>query len=496
MYALVFITQIGKYKHVPRHPLFWALATFFDRTGKFENVFVNGLKKADGSFKPVTNIGPWGDGNPYLIVSDADAFRDILKNTQRFPKLPASYRWFSTLIGRGLVTAEGIYHKEERRRITPLFHFKILKQIVPRMVEYTQILVDNLKGSDKFHPAKPLFSLHTMRVIVSLAFGGDFEAEWMSETWYKITRAFSNWTVGSVLFGSIWNHIPIAAGAGFFKAKQALKDEICKVIAKRKKQYAEEGDPDPSKRNDLLYHLLRAKDLKGNPVTLNEEDIVNEALTFLFAGHDTSSASLSWIFYYLARYTRIFKRVREEVDREIGMEEVNSDNIRKLKFTKNVIKESLRMSPVIPMVDRTNAEDCEIDGVLIPKGSYLGIFLWSVMHDTRYWDEPYTFDPDRFSRPQKKKHDFSNIPFSAGERNCIGSKFAEQEILIAVAMIVRELDVTYDQTKNIVATFEGVVEPTGLELKFSKRNFDLDPINREAGSSAETKTIESEDSDE
>lgn len=478
---------------MPRHPIFWGLSSFFDRTGKFESAFVNGLKKKDGSFNPVTNIGPWGDGNTYLIVCDADAFRDILKNPQRFPKMPASYRWFSTLIGRGLVTAEGVYHKEERKRITPLFHFKILKQIVPTMVEFTKILVEDLKKSDKYYTAKPLFSIHTMRVIVSLAFGGDFEAEWMSNTWYKITRAFSNWTVGSVLVGSIWNHIPIPAGKGFFTEKQKLKDEICKVIAKRRKEYSEHGDPDPSKRNDLLYHLLRAKDMDGNPVTIPEEDIVNEALTFLFAGHDTSSAALSWIFYYLARYPAIFKRVREEVDLQIGMGEVTSDNIRNLKYTKNVLKESLRMSPVVPMVDRMAAEDCEIDGTFIPKGTYLGVFLWSVSHDTRYWDEPYTFDPDRFTRKQKKKHDFSNIPFSAGERNCIGSKFAEQEILIAMAMIVRELDVTYDQSKNIVPTYEGVVEPYNLDLRFTPRDFTVDPIAKaedaipdEAGKKAET----------
>lgn len=437
----------------------------FDKKGGFERDFVEGLKKPDGSFHPVMNVGPWGDGRPYVIVSDADAYREILKNQKKFPKMPNTYRWFSYLIGEGLVSAKGEPHKEQRRRITPLFHFKILRQIVPAMVNLTKVLVEGLKNNQDYHLAKSLFSLHTMRVIVKLAFGGDFEAEWMSEIWFKITRAFSYWTVGWVTIGPLWNHVPLSIAKGFQVEKSRLKNEIIKVLNKRKQMYDKYGDPPEEERNDLLYYLLRAKDKSGNPITIPDDDIVNEAMTFLFAGHDTSSSALSWAFYYLATHPDVFAKVREEVDTILGDREMTVEDVPEFKYTKSVVNETLRIKPVIPMVDRIATEDFEIDGYNVPAGTYLGICLWSAPHDIRYFDKPYEFNPDR----PKKKHEYSNIPFSVGERNCIGSKFAIQEIIIAVVMIVRELDVKYDETKEVIATYEGVIEPSNLFLKFTPR---------------------------
>lgn len=468
-YALTHLVLYFKYSHLPRHRKYFAITSIFKKDGSFENEFVDGLKKPDGSFHPVMNVGPWGDGRPYVIISDADAFREILKNQKKFPKMPRTYKWFSYLIGNGLVSASGKFHKEQRKRITPLFHFKILKQIVPTMVDITKLLVDSLKKSEDYHLAKSLFSLHTMRVIVQLAFGGDFEAEYMSELWYKITRAFSYWTIGWVVVGPLWNYVPLSIGKGFQDEKAKLKGEIIKVLNKRKELYEKNGDPPESERNDLLYYLLRAKDKDGNVINIPDDDIVNEAMTFLFAGHDTSSSALSWIFYYLAKYPDVYAKVREEVDSVLGDRELTVDDIPNFKYIKNVVNESLRIRPVIPMVDRIATEDFVIDGYRIPSGTYLGLFLWSAPHDTRYWDDPYEFNPDRFSKENQKKHEYANIPFSAGERNCIGSKFAIQEIIIAVAMIARELDVEYDETKEVIATYEGVIEPSNLYLKFKPR---------------------------
>lgn len=462
----IHLLEIPIFKNVPRHPNTFAIKDVFDRFGRFENQLIDGMKNSDGSFKPVVNLGTWGNGHHYIAISDAEAFKTILPDLINFPKLGPSYNWFSILIGNGLVTSSGDVWKSQRKMITPLFHFGVLKRIVPVMVDITKHLITDLSNDqENYHPAKSLFALHAMRVIVRLAFGGSFDADWMFNQWRRVTHAFTDWTLGWCLFGDIWNYLPLPWSFGFKNARNSLIKEISITVDKRRALMKDKIVTEEDK-NDLLSYLLDATDSDGNH--LSNDLIINQSLTFLFAGHDTSSSALAWSMYYLATQPEALAKIREEVDKVLGDRDPTTEDLNQLNYTKDFMKEVLRIRPVIPIVDRITTSEVNIAGTVLPAGTYLGMFLWNVAHDTRYWDKPYEFRPERWTNNEMKDV-FSHVPFSAGPRNCIGSKFAGQEIVIAIAMIARNLDIAYDDSVPIISTFEGVVEPKNLNLKFSSR---------------------------
>jgi len=468
--ARVFIGQIPTYKHIPRHPHTMALMDLYDQKGGFESVFIAGMRNPDQTFKPVVNLGPWGNGQTYIAVQDADAFRTVLPDMVNYPKNPQTYNWFSYLIGKGLIVANGETHRIQRKRITPLFHMTVLKRSVPVMVDTTKELLKTLKrSSEDYYPAKSLFALHAMRVIVNLAFGGDFDPVWMLEAWERVEHAFNDWTWGWCVFGDIWSHIPIPAAAGFDKARLLIRNKLAEVIEQRKQklqEMEEQGlDLDEADQSNLLYVLLQSTNVEGEAWT--NEEIIDQAITFLFAGHDTSSVALSWSLYYMAKHPEYFAKLREEADRVLGDRDPTHEDLGELHYAKNFIKEVLRIRPPVPLVDRVAANDCEIAGTHIPKGTYLSMFLWNVARDARYYKNPDEFIPDRWKEDIPDV--FSNVPFSAGPRICIGNKFSHQEIIIALSMIARDLDVAYDHTQNVVPAFEGVIVPRNLKLKFQQR---------------------------
>lgn len=471
-YARVFISQMPTYAHVPRHPRTMALADLYDQKGGFEEVFIEGMRNPDKTFKPVVNLGPWGNGQTYVAVQDAEAFRTILPDMTTYPKNPNTYSWFSYLIGKGLIVANGDEHRIQRKRITPLFHMAVLKRTVPVMVDATKELLKALrKHKDEYTPAKALFALHTMRVIVGLAFGGDFDSVWMLKAWEKVEHAFNDWTWGWCVFGEIWNHIPIPAAAGFSKARMAIRSKLEEVIEIRRAKLIEMEEQglelDEADQSNLLYVLLQSNNAEGEAWTT--EEIIDQAITFLFAGHDTSSVSLSWALYYMSKHPECLAKLRDEADRVLGDRDPTHEDLKDLHYTNNFIKECLRMRPPVPLVDRITSTDVEIAGVKLPAGTYLSVFLWNVCRDARYYKNPDEFQPERWSSDAPPPDVFSHVPFSAGPRICIGNKFALQEIQIAVAMIARDLDIAHDPTLKVVPAFEGVMVPRNLKLKFQDR---------------------------
>jgi cytochrome P450 len=471
-YAKVFIDEIPDYKHLPHHKSWWAIKELYDQKGGFDSSFVEGMKK-DGTetFEPVVNLGPWGNGKTYVGVTDADAFRQILPDINAFPKLPATYAWFSNLVGNGLLVASGEPWRIQRKRVTPLFHLAILKRSVPVMVDITKELLKFLKDkTNDYHSAKSLFALHTMRVIVHLAFGGDFDPEWMLNAWERVEHAFNDWTWGWCVFGDIWNYLPIPAAAGFRKARMAIRDRLAEAIDARRiklEAMVEAGEElDEADHNNLLYCLLGSTNVNGEVFTT--EEIVDQSITFLFAGHDTSSVALAWSFYYMAKHPDCLQKLREEADRVLGDRDPTPEDLNELTYAKNFMREVLRLRPPVPIIDRITTSDVEIAGTKLKEGTYMGLMLCAVARDSRYYKDPNEFIPDRWL-DEKTPDPFSNLPFGSGPRICVGSRFAQQEITIALSMISRELDVAHDPNSKISAAFEGVVTPKGLKLKFSPR---------------------------
>jgi len=184
------------------------------------------------------------------------------------------------------------------------------------------------------------------------------------------------------------------------------------VIAERKKML-KEMDLEQQKRPAFLDTLIEAQK-KGEDIT--DENIREEVDTFMFEGHDTTSASLAWTFHLLGRHPDVQERVFQEIQEVIGDHDVlTTEMLNQLKYLDMVLKESLRLYPSVPGIGRVLTDDIDINGVVVPKGTNVLISIFSLHRSPHCWDHPEQFNPERWTSDKTEERDpYQYIPFSAG----------------------------------------------------------------------------------
>ena len=180
----------------------------------------------------------------------------------------------------------------------------------------------------------------------------------------------------------------------------------------------------------MLDILLRCRDEEGNGLT--QKEIVDELNTFVFAGHETTSSTSSFILYYLAKYPELQEKCREEVKGVIGdRDEFEWQDISKLTYLTCFIKETLRHNAPVIFFLKTLDKPITVDSHVIPAGVDIEILIALIHMNPMYWPDPHTFDPIRFNEKNlSAQHPYAFLPFSAGQRNCIGQNFAMAELKV------------------------------------------------------------------
>ena len=193
---------------------------------------------------------------------------------------------------------------------------------------------------------------------------------------------------------------------------------------------------DPTRDAPLVRALIAANDPDtGQP--LSDDDICNELLIFMLSGHDTTATMLTYALWELGRHPDIQDRVAAEVA-AIGDRELTPDDVPRLGYTSQVLKESLRLCPPAAGVGRVAVRDIPVDGYRVEAGTIVAIGIHALHRDPALWERPLVFDPDRFSPESSKSIDrWQFIPFAAGPRSCIGEHFAMLVTTLALATIIR-----------------------------------------------------------
>lgn len=214
---------------------------------------------------------------------------------------------------------------------------------------------------------------------------------------------------------------------------------------------------DGGRKGRLAFIDILIEQHLRTPTAFTELDIREEVDTFMFEGHDTTAMSMIWTLYLLGKHPEVQERVQAEIDQvwangdqqeAAGDDEEESNSagwsmrqLRELKFLEACIKESLRLFPSVPFIGRLATEEMPLsDGQVIPKGSTIFLFIYSIQRDPKYFLRPDLFLPDRFlaqASSASRTNPFAFVPFSAGPRNCIGQKFALQEEKVILATVLR-----------------------------------------------------------
>ena len=253
----------------------------------------------------------------------------------------------------------------------------------------------------------------------------------------RVTTSHPNATVSfdgrsSTLVLMLPTALPLPANLRFRRALAELDRLVYDIIRRRR---ASGEDP-----GDLLALLLRARDDAGQPMT--ERQLRDEAITLLFAGHETTALALTWAWYLLGQHPAARDELEREVNAVLGGRAASAADIPRLPFTHNVVRESLRLYPPASAVVRQARADCVVGGYAIPAKTNVLMTQWVLHRDSRWWERPDEFAPHRWDAHggaaplEQRLPRFAYFPFGGGPRVCIGSQFATMEAVLLLATIV------------------------------------------------------------
>jgi cytochrome P450 len=197
---------------------------------------------------------------------------------------------------------------------------------------------------------------------------------------------------------------------------------------------------EPDREAPLVRALMSATDPETGR-TLTDNEIRDELILFLLAGHDTTSTTLTYALWALGRHPAIQERVRNEAA-EIGDRELTPEDVARLPYSVRVLHEALRLCPPGAATARMATQDVEVDGYRIQAGTILLVGIYALQRDPSLWEDPLEFDPDRFT-PERSagRSRWQYLPFGAGPRSCIGDHFAMLEATLALATIIRRTEI-------------------------------------------------------
>ncbi|CAF4027924.1 unnamed protein product [Didymodactylos carnosus] len=423
---------------------------------------------------------------PHLVLFDPDLISDVLKkHAKNYTKTEIFRTVFKPIIGlNNLFVSDGQQHEQSRRMIQPAFHFVKLQSMISIMTQKTTEAIDEwlltfTAEKKELDLPRELNSL-TLSIIASSAFGEGFET--IQDGKRIICNLFTH-----VVEATQWrsmnliNQIPLLSKLPLWK--KDIVDNGAAEIAKFVNQIILDRKTGKSHSicsgNDLLDLLLLAKDDDDNG--LSDQEIQEQALTFVLAGHETSGNLMAWCLYVLMTHPKVYEACQQEVDEILKGQLPVYSQLNELEIIDAVLHETLRLYPPAPFFSRQCVEEHSIgEGtgtpIRIPVGGVVLFNLYVLHRSEQFWNDSLKFDYKRWMRSSetghrpKLAHPFCYLPFGAGNRNCIGQNFAMLETKVILAILLQRLKFEIVPGQKIVPDVKITMKPKyGLLARVTSR---------------------------
>jgi cytochrome P450 len=251
-----------------------------------------------------------------------------------------------------------------------------------------------------------------------------------------------------MLLPAAFRRLPTANNRRYEQAVRELDKIVYSLIRERQ---ASPHAASPHGFEDLLGTLLKARHEDGSPMP--DQQVRDEVLTILLAGHETTAVSLSWTWLLLSQHPEVEQKLWAELSAVLKGRSPTLQDLASLPYTERVVKEAMRLYPPVWAIVRTAIKPVEIGGFLIPAKSPVIMSQWVMHHDARYYDQPDSFDPDRWlDERYKSAPRFSYFPFGGGPRICIGASFAQTEAALVLATIAQRYQIRVASTSPVRPT--------------------------------------------
>ena len=357
----------------------------------------------------------------YVINHPDDVKRVLVTNHRNYTKGVGLDR-VKILLGNGIMTSEGDFWKRQRYMMQPMFHRRVVTEFARALEE----------ANDRFI--------------------AKWEAQAARGELVNVTDDMSELTLEIVLrsiFGPDLDRLSQQPGGNPFDVvtKDTARNlqfaykfrQLGKVISAVVKRRQENGEEHP----DFLGMLMTARD-KETGDAMSERELIDEVMTLVVAGHETTASGLNWTWYLLSQHPDVDAKLHAELmaapaDLTPGLAQMEA-----LAYTHQVIDEALRMYPPGWILSRRTIEADTLAGYEIPAGTSVMLSPYILHRHPKYWKEPNAFRPERFAPDHEAERPrFAYMPFAAGPRHCIGESLALYEMLMHLYKVARRYRLTY-----------------------------------------------------
>lgn len=365
-----------------------------------------------------------------VVISNPKYVKQVLlENAANYHKSFA-YDFLARFLGKGLLTSEDETWKTHRKMIQPAFHKHKLQSLFEVMEDESRKLVEKLKKQGQTNDLCFEMVGLTLNIISRAIFstGSDGFVETVSTNINFLNERANDKLKHPFALSNLF---PFFADKKEKIAMQKIEAIIYNFIHERRKS----GE----RKDDILDLLLHATDEDGKG--MDDVQIRDEVMTLFIAGHETTALSLTWTCYLLEKNPAEKEKLLDEIKAVVGDEKLEVTHLDKLRYTKQIIEESMRLYPPAYIVGRNAQNDDIIDNYLIEKHTNVLIPIYLMHRMEKYWEEPHSFKPERFAPESRNQIDrFLYFPFGGGPRTCIGNHFAMMEMQIALTHIYRNLE--------------------------------------------------------
>ena len=368
-------------------------------------------------------------GDSYL-VNNPDYLKHILvKNHHNYTK-GVGFDRVKMLLGNGIIVSDGPFWRRQRRMIQPAFSRKVIAELSEQIkrcnLELLKSWEDKADRNESIDITTEASEL-ALQIVLRSLFSDDLDR--------IIEQQGSN--PFSILTEDMTRDMQLVLRF------RALTKIILSLIEERRRE--------KPKRIDFLSMFMGSRD-KETDEAMTDQELLDEVMTMIIAGHETSAITLNWVWYFVARHPEVENKLQAEVDQANYELIPGFEQLDQLPYVKQVVEEALRYYPPVWLYTRRAINDDQLGEYFVPAGTDIFISPYYLHRHPAYWKDAEKFDPERFADENiKYQHKQAYIPFSAGPRRCIGDFFATVEMQMHVGLMARKfrLQLVNEQTPEL-----------------------------------------------
>jgi cytochrome P450 len=363
----------------------------------------------------------------YVIHHPDDVKRVLVGNHRNYTKGLGLDR-VKILLGKGLMTSEGDLWKRQRYMMQPLFHRRVITEFAQQIAAANERRLaswDELAARGEPVNLTDEMSDLTLEIVLRSIFGRDLDrlSEQLGGNPFEVVTREQN------------------RDLQFAYKFRSLTKLVAQLIARRRAE--------PEEHFDYVAMLMGVRD-KESGAPMGERELIDEVMTLIVAGHETTASGLNWTWYLLSQHPQAEARLHAELDAAPEMAAPSLAEMESLAYTSQVVNEALRLYPPGWLLSRRNVAADVLGGFAVPPGTNVLLPLYLLHRHPRYWKDPDRFAPERFdSEHEAERPRFAYMPFAAGPRHCIGETFALYEMLMHLYKVARRYRLTYVPDKPL-----------------------------------------------